>query len=80
MNWSQKFIDIAGDNFDILGWHNYEYEPENFETGLRRIHDYLVKLRDYIRASAHPASRSASSNGTSLAPTIGAPDCMPPAA
>ena len=54
MIWSQKVIDLAGKNFDVLGVHNYEYEPENFETGLRRIRDYLSKLRDYIRASAHP--------------------------
>jgi alpha-L-arabinofuranosidase len=54
MNWSEKLVDIAGDNFDILGCHNYEYENESFETGLRRIQDYLVKLRDYIRASRHP--------------------------
>jgi alpha-N-arabinofuranosidase len=54
MNWSQKVIDIAGENFDILGCHNYEYEPENFQTGIRRIQDYLVKLRDYVRVSEHP--------------------------
>ena len=54
MDWSEKVIDIAGANFDILGCHNYEYEPENFETGLRRIRDYLTKLRDYVRASKHP--------------------------
>jgi alpha-N-arabinofuranosidase len=54
MVWSQKVIDLAGKNFDVLGVHNYEYEPGNFETGLRRIRDYLSKLRDYIRASAHP--------------------------
>ena len=54
MEWSQKLVDIAGDNFDILGCHNYEYENENFETGVQRIHDYLVKLREYIRASQHP--------------------------
>ena len=54
MVWSQKVIDLAGKNFDILGCHNYEYEPENFETGLRRIRDYLSKLRDYVRASARP--------------------------
>ena len=54
MVWSQKVIDLAGKNFDVLGVHNYEYEPENFETGLRRIRDYLSKLRDYVRASAHP--------------------------
>jgi alpha-L-arabinofuranosidase len=54
INWSEKLVDIAGDNFDILGCHNYEYENENFETGIRRIQDYLVKLRDYIRASRHP--------------------------
>jgi len=54
MAWSQKVVDIAGENLDILGVHNYEYEPENFETGLRRIGDYLVKLRDYIRLSDRP--------------------------
>ena len=54
MVWSEKLIDIAGDNFDILGCHNYEYEPENFQTGILRIQDYLVKLRDYVRASKHP--------------------------
>jgi alpha-N-arabinofuranosidase len=55
MDWSEKVIDLAGGNFDIIGCHNYEYEPENFETGLRRIRDYLIKLRDYVRASSHPA-------------------------
>lgn len=53
MNWSEKVIDLAGENFDILGCHNYEYEPENFATGVRRIEDYLEKLGDYVRASAH---------------------------
>jgi len=52
MAWSQKIIDLAGKNFDILGVHNYEYDPERFETGLRRIREYLSKLRDYIRGSA----------------------------
>ncbi len=52
--WSQKMIDIAGENFDILGCHNYEYEPDNFQTGVQRIEDYLVKLHDYIRSSDHP--------------------------
>jgi alpha-N-arabinofuranosidase len=55
MIWSQKVIDLAGRNFDILGCHNYEYEPDSFETGLRRIRDYLLKLRDYVRGSANPA-------------------------
>jgi alpha-N-arabinofuranosidase len=54
MNWSEKVIDIAGDNFDILGCHNYEYEPDNFETGVRRLHDYLSKLCDYVKISKHP--------------------------
>ena len=54
MDWSEKVIDLAGDNFDVLGCHNYEYEPQNFETGLRRIRGYLTKLRDYVRASRHP--------------------------
>jgi alpha-N-arabinofuranosidase len=59
MNWSEKLIDLAGDNFDILGVHNYEYEPENFATGVRRIEDYLEKLADYIRISAHPKTEIA---------------------
>jgi alpha-N-arabinofuranosidase len=54
INWSQKLVDLAGSNFDILGCHNYEYEPENYATGIRRIEDYLEKVCDYIRASAHP--------------------------
>ncbi len=54
MIWSEKIIDLAGDNFDILGCHNYEYENENFQSGLLRIQDYLAKLRDYIRVSKHP--------------------------
>jgi alpha-N-arabinofuranosidase len=54
MDWSEKIIDLAGENFDILGCHNYEYEPRNFETGLQRTRDYLTKLRDYVRVSRHP--------------------------
>ena len=54
LEWSQKLVDIAGDDFDILGCHNYEYENDNFETGVRRIENYLVKLRDYIHRSRHP--------------------------
>lgn len=54
MQWSEKLVDIAGDNFDILGMHNYEYENENFASAVQRIHDYLVKVRDYVRASRHP--------------------------
>ena len=57
MDWSEKIIDLAGKNFDILGVHNYEYEPASYESGLRRIRDYLAKLRDYIRASARPQIR-----------------------
>ena len=53
MAWSQTVIDLAGKNFDVLGVHNYEYEPDGYESGLRRIRDYLTKLRDYIRASVH---------------------------
>lgn len=59
LNWSQKLIDLAGDNFDLLGCHNYEYEPENYASGVRRIEDYLEKLGDYVRTSAHPAIRVA---------------------
>lgn len=54
MNWSKTIIDVAGDNFDILGCHNYEYETENFQTGLQRIEDYLVKLKNYVQVSAFP--------------------------
>jgi alpha-N-arabinofuranosidase len=54
MDWSEKVIDLAGKNFDVLGCHNYEYEPDNYETGIRRIREYLVRLRDYIRISEHP--------------------------
>ena len=57
MDWSEKVIDLAGKNFDVLGVHNYEYEPASYESGLRRIRDYLAKLRDYIRASARPQIR-----------------------
>ena len=64
MAWSEKVIDLAGNNFDMLGVHNYEYESDRFETGVRRIRDYLVKLRDYVRASAHPRISSPCSNGT----------------
>jgi alpha-N-arabinofuranosidase len=59
MAWSEKVVDLAGDNFDVLAVHNYEYESDLFESGLRRIRDYLVKLRDYVRASAHPGIRLA---------------------
>lgn len=54
VNWSQTLIDLAGGNFDILGCHNYEYEPGNYASGVRRIGDYLAKVCDYIRTSAHP--------------------------
>jgi alpha-N-arabinofuranosidase len=53
LGWSQKVIDLAGANFDILGVHHYEYEPDGFETGLRRIRDYLNRLQEYIRRSPH---------------------------
>lgn len=55
MRWSETVIDLAGQNFDILGCHNYEYEPQNFETGLRRIREYLTNLREYVRLSKHPS-------------------------
>ena len=53
MEWSEKVIDLAGSNFDILGCHNYEYEPANFETGLPRLRNYLTKLCEYVRLSRH---------------------------
>jgi alpha-N-arabinofuranosidase len=39
-------IDLAGNDFDVLGVHNYEYESDLFESGVRRIRDDLLKLRD----------------------------------
>ena len=36
------------------GCHNYEYEPDNFATGVRRIQESLVRLSDYVRNSKHP--------------------------
>lgn len=54
MEWSEKMIDLAGSHFDVLGCHNYEYEPANFETGLRRIKDYLNKLSEYVEGSKYP--------------------------
>jgi alpha-N-arabinofuranosidase len=54
MDWSETVIDLAGANFDLLGCHNYEYEPANFETGIGRIRNYLEKLREYTRNSKHP--------------------------
>ena len=57
--WTRKLVDLAGDNFDLLGCHNYEYEPENFATGVRRIEDYLERATAYIRNSAHPDLRLA---------------------
>ena len=59
MTWSEKVIDLAGENFDMLGVHNYEYESDLYESGVRRIRDYLVKLRDYVRASEHPGIKLA---------------------
>lgn len=54
MEWSETVIDLAGDVFDVLGCHNYEYEPENFASGLLRIRNYLTKLCEYVRISKHP--------------------------
>jgi len=59
MAWSEKMIDLAGTNFDVLGVHNYEYESDLYESGVRRIGDYLVKLREYLRASGHPGIKLA---------------------
>jgi alpha-N-arabinofuranosidase len=59
MAWSEKVIDLAGDHFDVLAVHNYEYESDLYQSGVARIGDYLVKLRDYVRRSAHPDVRLA---------------------
>ena len=81
MAWSEKVIDLAGSSFDVLAVHNYE-DPErfSFQSGVERIRDYLVKLRDYVRASRHPGGSSRSSNGISAGRTTGAPACTQPAA
>ena len=81
MAWSEKVIDLAGNNFDVLGVHNYEYESDLFESGVRRIRDYLLKLRDYVRASPNPGIKLAGTRMEPRAgPTTGAPGCTPPAA
>ena len=59
MAWSEKVVDLAGGNFDVLAVHNYEYEGDLFESGVRRIRDYLIKLRDYVQASPHPGIKLA---------------------
>jgi alpha-N-arabinofuranosidase len=59
MEWSETVIDRAGDVFDVLGCHNYEYEPENFASGLLRIRNYLTKLCEYVGISKHPHIRVA---------------------
>lgn len=59
MAWSEKVIDLAGANFDVLGVHNYEYESDLYQSGVARIRDSLIKLRDYVRGSAHPDVRIA---------------------
>jgi alpha-L-arabinofuranosidase len=59
MAWSEKVIDLAGGNFNVLAVHNYEYESDLFESGVRRIRDYLLNLRDYVRASAYSSIKLA---------------------
>jgi alpha-N-arabinofuranosidase len=54
MAWSETVIDLAGANFDVLGCHNYEYEPQNFETGILRLRGYLTKLVEYVQTSKYP--------------------------
>lgn len=53
MDWSEKVIDLAGAHFDVLGCHNYEYEPANYATGLLRLREYLTNLSSYVQRSAH---------------------------
>jgi len=43
----------------VLGVRNCETEGDLFESGMRRIRDYLFGLRDYVRASAYPGIRLA---------------------
>ena len=54
MDWSETVIDLAGQNFDVLGCHNYEYEPANFATGVSRIRNYLERLSEYVHNSKYP--------------------------
>ena len=41
--------DLAGNNFHNSGRHNYEYEPDNFESELLRPPDYRSKLCGHVR-------------------------------
>jgi len=61
--WSDKVIDLAGNNFDVLAVHNDEYESDLFESGVRRIRDYrsgsaTTCARRRIPASGWPCSSS----------------------
>jgi alpha-N-arabinofuranosidase len=55
MAWSQKVIDLAGDNFDILGVHNYEYDRYRAH---RRLLTQSSRLHPVVPASAHQAGRA----------------------
>ena len=65
MAWSEKVIDLAGNNFDVLGVHNYEYESDLFEirrAADRRLSGEAARLR--ARVGASRASGSRCSSGT----------------
>ena len=61
MAWSEKVIDLAGNNFDVLGVHNYEYESDLLRDR-RAAHPRLpreaARLRARVGASANQACRA----------------------
>ena len=59
MDWSETVIDLAGNNFDILGCHNYEYEPETSKLGCVAcgLPNEAVRLRAGLEAPEHRSCR-----------------------
>ena len=76
MDWSEKVIDLAGENFDILGCHNYEYEPQNFRDRIEahsRLPYKAAGLRTRIEAAAYRDRRSGVEPAAHLRLAGGAP-------
>ena len=64
MDWSEKVIDLAGENFDILGVHNYEYERDLFASGVGASATTWPNCATTCARRRIPESGSPSSNGT----------------
>ena len=58
MNWSQKLIDLAGGNFDILGFTTTSTSRENYATGSAADRRLPRRSCGLHRASAHPRDRA----------------------